>query len=88
MAASKACTISNITNTSSLPPRFAPPRCSYKIKFSPKPGAPEVEVDFSPPFKRISMIEGLEEVMKIKLPSLDDPKCDKKLAKILKEVGY
>ena len=59
---------------------------SYKIKFSPKPGAPEVEVDFSPPFKRISMIEGLEEVMKIKLPSLDDPDCDKKLLAILKEV--
>lgn len=57
---------------------------SYKIKFSPKPGAPEVEVDFSPPFKRISMIEGLEEVMKIKLPSLDDPKCNEKLSAILK----
>ena len=34
----------------------------YKIKFVPKPGAEEVEIDFSPPFKRISMIEGLEEV--------------------------
>ena len=50
---------------------------SYVIQFSPKPGAPEVEVDFTPPFKRISMISGLEEVMKIKLPALDDPNCDK-----------
>ncbi|GMI42499.1 hypothetical protein TrCOL_g5170 [Triparma columacea] len=58
---------------------------SYKIAFSPKPGMPEVEVDFTPPFKRISMISGLEEVMKIKLPSLDDPKCPEKLAAILKE---
>ncbi|GMH69256.1 hypothetical protein TL16_g12102 [Triparma laevis f. inornata] len=58
---------------------------SYVIQFSPKPGAPEVEVDFTPPFKRISMISGLEEVMKIKLPALDDPNCDKKLAAILKE---
>jgi len=58
---------------------------SYKIKFSPKPGMPEVEVDFTPPFKRISMISGLEEVMKIKLPALDDPKCSEKLAKIVKD---
>lgn len=57
----------------------------YKIKYSPKPGQPEVEIDFTPPFKRIPMMEGLEEVMGIKLPSLDDPECEQKLSAILKE---
>ena len=60
---------------------------SYKIKYSPKPGLPEVEVDFTPPFKRISMMEGLEEAMKCKLPELDDPDVDKKLVELLNEHG-
>lgn len=59
----------------------------YKIKYSPKPGMPEVEIDFTPPFKRISMMEGLEEAMKIKLPSLDDPEVESKLAAIVQEHG-
>eukprot|EP00977_Amphora_coffeiformis_P004560 scaffold982_cov169-Amphora_coffeaeformis.AAC.13 len=57
----------------------------YKIKYSPKPGQPEVEIDFTPPFKRISMMDGLEEAMKCKLPALDDPECDEKLVKLLAE---
>jgi len=57
----------------------------YKISYSPKPGLPEVEVDFTPPFKRISMIEGLEEAMKTKLPTLDDPDVDKKLFALMKK---
>lgn len=57
----------------------------YKIKYSPKPGAPEVEIDFTPPFKRISMIEGLEEAMKTKLPALDDPEIEQKLIALLNE---
>ena len=57
----------------------------YKIKYSPKPGQPEVEIDFTPPFKRISMMEGLEEAMKTKLPALDDPEVDAKLLKLLAE---
>jgi lysyl-tRNA synthetase class 2 len=56
----------------------------YKINYSPKPGAPEVEIDFTPPFKRISMMDGLEEKMKCKLPELDDPDIDKKLFAIMK----
>jgi len=59
----------------------------YKIKYSPKPGMPEVEIDFTPPFKRISMMDGIEEAMGIKLPSLDDPECDIKLSAIVKEHG-
>ncbi|GKY95124.1 hypothetical protein MPSEU_000476300 [Mayamaea pseudoterrestris] len=57
----------------------------YKIKYSPKPGMDEVEIDFSPPFKRISMMEGLEEAMKTKLPALDDPDVVTKLTALMKE---
>jgi lysyl-tRNA synthetase class 2 len=57
----------------------------YKIMFSPKPGAPEVEIDFTPPFKRISMIEGLEEAMGVKLPELDDEDIDIKLYQLLRK---
>jgi len=57
----------------------------YKIKYSPKPGYPEKEIDFTPPFKRISMMEGLEEAMKTKLPALDDPDVDIKLKALLDE---
>ena len=57
----------------------------YKIQYSPKPGAPEVEIDFTPPFKRISMMEGLEEKMGVKLPELDDPEIDAKLLELLKK---
>lgn len=57
----------------------------YKIKYTPKPDADEVEVDFTPPFKRISMLDGLEEAMGIQLPKLDDPDIDNKLVKILNE---
>mmetsp|Transcript_32757 Transcript_32757/g.48514 ORF Transcript_32757/g.48514 Transcript_32757/m.48514 type:complete len:587 (+) Transcript_32757:108-1868(+) len=57
----------------------------YKIKYSPKPGLPEVEIDFTPPFKRIPMLEGIEEAMGVKLPSMDDPEVDTKLAALLKE---
>lgn len=58
---------------------------SFKIKYSPKPGMNEVEIDFTPPFKRISMIEGLEERMNTKLPEMDDPDLEKKLVALLEE---
>lgn len=57
----------------------------YKIKYAPKPGADEVEIDFTPPFKRVSMMEGLEEAMNVKLPALDDPEIDEKLLELLKK---
>ncbi|GAX24360.1 lysyl-tRNA synthetase, class II [Fistulifera solaris] len=60
---------------------------SYKIKYVPKPGAKEIEIDFEPPFKRIPMMEGLEEAMKDKLPELDDPEVEEKLIAILAKHG-
>lgn len=46
---------------------------SYIIKYHLEPGEEPKEVDFTPPFRRVSMIDGLEEVLKVKLPALDDP---------------
>jgi lysyl-tRNA synthetase class 2 len=41
----------------------------YKIKYHPQgPTGPEWEIDFTPPFKRISMIAELERVLKCKFP--------------------
>ena len=57
----------------------------YKIKYQPKPNTDEVEIDFTPPFKRISMMEGIEEKIGQKLPALDDPKIDIKLEIILEK---
>ena len=57
----------------------------YKIKYQPKPNAEEVEIDFTPPFKRIPMMEGIEEKIGQKLPELDDPKIDVKLEIILEK---
>ena len=59
----------------------------YKIKYSPKPGAPELEIDFTPPFKRISMMEGLNEAMNTTLPDFEDPEIIPKLQALLKEHG-
>ncbi|KAM3964873.1 lysyl-tRNA synthetase [Aphomia sociella] len=45
---------------------------SYKIKYHPDgPEGEEVEVDFTPPFKRMPMITTLEKVLNVTLPSAD-----------------
>ncbi|WKX98453.1 hypothetical protein Q1695_013831 [Nippostrongylus brasiliensis] len=45
----------------------------YKIEYHPNgPGTePALEVDFTPPFKRVNMYEGLEKALGVKLPSPD-----------------
>ncbi|XP_076183977.1 lysyl-tRNA synthetase isoform X1 [Ptiloglossa arizonensis] len=46
---------------------------SYKIMYHPDgPEGEAVEIDFTPPFKRISMMKTLEEVLKVKLPLADE----------------
>ncbi|PNW84838.1 hypothetical protein CHLRE_03g160500v5 [Chlamydomonas reinhardtii] len=43
---------------------------SYKIAYHPDgPEKPAIEIDFSPPWRRISMVSGLEECLKVKLPA-------------------
>lgn len=45
---------------------------SYKIQYHAKgPEEPPIEIDFTPPFRRISMVSGLEEALNIKFPSTD-----------------
>jgi len=46
---------------------------TYKIKYHPDgtdiENAPEHEIDFTPPFRRIKMIPALEEILKVKFPN-------------------
>ncbi|GLC33824.1 Lysine--tRNA ligase [Pleodorina starrii] len=43
---------------------------SYKIQYHPEgPEKPAIEIDFTPPWRRISMVSGLEECLGIKLPT-------------------
>ncbi|XP_035919176.1 lysine--tRNA ligase isoform X2 [Anopheles stephensi] len=45
---------------------------SYKIKYHPDgPDGQEYEIDFTPPFKRISMISSLEEILQVQFPAAD-----------------
>ncbi|XP_004536422.1 lysine--tRNA ligase isoform X1 [Ceratitis capitata] len=42
---------------------------TFKIKYHPEgPEGPEEEIDFTPPFKRVSMIKTLEEKLNVKFP--------------------
>eukprot|EP00039_Didymoeca_costata_P018484 m.333655 g.333655 ORF g.333655 m.333655 type:complete len:573 (-) comp17189_c0_seq1:143-1861(-) len=44
----------------------------YIVTYHPEgPGTEGVTIDFTPPYRRIPIIEGLEEVLKIKLPKAD-----------------
>ncbi|XP_015917437.1 lysine--tRNA ligase [Parasteatoda tepidariorum] len=57
---------------------------SYKIKYHPDgPEGEEFEIDFTPPFKRISMLTGLQEAMGEELPKPSDfhlPESNKRLS--------
>uniref|UniRef100_U5EUE8 Lysine--tRNA ligase n=1 Tax=Corethrella appendiculata TaxID=1370023 RepID=U5EUE8_9DIPT len=45
---------------------------TYKIKYHPDgPEGKEYEIDFTPPFKRVSMLKSLEEILKVKFPSAE-----------------
>lgn len=41
---------------------------TYKIKYQPTAEYPEKWVDFTPPFRRVNLIEGLEKEMGVKIP--------------------
>lgn len=59
---------------------------TYKIVYHPDgPEGEAVEIDFTPPFKRISMMKTLEEVLKITLPhpsELNTPEATQMLSDI------
>merc|ERR1719498_1852609 len=56
---------------------------SYQIKYTPKPGAEEINIDFTPPFKRIPMMEELEKQLNVKFPPLSDPNLEQFLEDLL-----
>ena len=45
----------------------------YIIPYAADEGGEPVMIDFSPPWRRISMIEGLEEATGVKFPHMEDP---------------
>lgn len=62
----------------------------YKIQYHPHGEDKDttIEIDFTPPFRRIPMMKGLEEALGIKLPSADTLHTDESrefLEKIAKE---
>lgn len=54
---------------------------SYIISYKANQDSEPINIDFTPPFKRISMIDGLEKSMNIKFPSLDSPDLNEFLKK-------
>lgn len=62
---------------------------SYKIKYHANgPDADPIEIDFTPPWRRISMVSGLEDVLGIKLPeNLESPEARKLLVGVGERVG-
>lgn len=61
----------------------------YHVTYHPEgPDGPAVNIDFTPPFRRISMIGGLEEALKVKLPTdLDSDDARAFLIKLCKDHG-
>lgn len=57
----------------------------YKIEYVPEPGADPVTIDFTPPWPRIPMIEGLEEALGVKLPALDAPDAQQILQRLCEQ---
>jgi lysyl-tRNA synthetase class 2 len=63
---------------------------TYKIQYHAKgPDEPPIEIDFTPPFRRISMVSGLEEALNIKFPSTDFATQENEdfLKKLIKDLG-
>jgi len=58
---------------------------SYIIDYAAEEGGEPVKIDFSPPWRRISMISGLEEATGKKFPSLESPEIQKFLEGLCKE---
>ena len=51
----------------------------YKVTYHPEgPEGPAWEVDYTPPFKRISMLKGLEERLGVKFPDTKDFESESK----------
>lgn len=58
---------------------------SYIVPYAAEEGGEEVMIDFTPPWKRISMIEGIEEACGEKFPPLDSPELHSFLDNLCKK---
>ena len=63
---------------------------SFKVKHHPKDEEgnplPEIEIDFTPPFRKVSLVAGLEEALKVKFPAdLASDETNEMLKQICKE---
>mmetsp|Transcript_13539 Transcript_13539/g.29707 ORF Transcript_13539/g.29707 Transcript_13539/m.29707 type:complete len:574 (+) Transcript_13539:86-1807(+) len=54
----------------------------YVIAYAAEEGGEPVMIDFSPPWRRISMIEGLEKATGVTFPPMESPECGPFLEKI------
>jgi len=63
----------------------------YKVIYHPEgPEGPAEEIDFTPPFKRVSMLPGLEEVLQVKFPppsEFDKPETNTFLSELCVKHG-
>lgn len=58
---------------------------SYVIHYAAEEGGEPVTIDFSPPWRRVSMMEGLEEAMGVKLPPFESPELGPALEALCKK---
>ncbi len=58
---------------------------SYIIEYAVNEGDEPTVIDFSPPWRRIPMMEGLEEALGEKIPVLESPECGPFLERALKK---
>jgi len=58
---------------------------SYFLTYNEEPGSEPITIDFTPPFKRISMVQGVEEATGTKIPMDDEPTAHRVLAEICKK---
>jgi len=58
---------------------------SYVVHYAADEGGEPVKIDFSPPWRRISMISGLEEATGEKFPSMEAPEMQAFLEKLCKK---
>jgi lysyl-tRNA synthetase class 2 len=57
----------------------------YVIHYAAEEGGEPVTIDFTPPWRRVSMMDGLEEAMGVKLPPFDSPELGPVLEALCKK---
>lgn len=61
---------------------------SYKLTYHEEPGAEPKVIDFTPPFARVSMVEGVEKATGVKIPIHDEPAAKKIMKELCDKNGF